>query len=71
MRSFAEIVQQGYDDRSLREVGPAWVVAYGVIGVVGWTNRWFDPSESAADAGVIGRAYADMLLEGLSVARPA
>jgi len=60
------IVQQGYDEGSLRDVGPAWVVGYGVIGTVGWTNRWFDPDRSAADAVTIGRAYADMLLGGLT-----
>jgi AcrR family transcriptional regulator len=60
------LIQQGYDEGSLRDVGPAWVVAYGIIGAVGWTNRWFDPSRSEADAGVIGRTYADMLLNGLT-----
>ena len=60
------LVQQGYDDGTLREVGPAWVVAYGIIGAVGWTNRWFDPAKSRADAAVIGRTYADMLLDGLT-----
>lgn len=60
------LIQEGYDEGSLREVGPAWVVAYGIIGAVGWTNRWFDPSKSQADAGVIGRTYADMLLNGLT-----
>ena len=60
------LIQQGYDDGTLRDIGPAWVVAYGIIGVVGWTNRWFDPSRSDADAGVIGKAYAEMLLGGLA-----
>lgn len=60
------LIQEGYDEGSLREVGPAWVVAYGMIGAVGWTNRWFDPSRSEADAGAIGRTYADMLLIGLT-----
>jgi AcrR family transcriptional regulator len=59
------IVQAGYDDSTLRNVGPAWVVAFGVIGVVAWTNRWFDPTRSEASAQDIGKAYADMLLVGL------
>lgn len=60
------LVQEGYDEGSLRDIGPAWVVAYGIIGAVGWTNRWFDPSRSEADAAVIGRTYADMVLGGLT-----
>lgn len=60
-----DIIQQGYDEGTLRDVGPAWVVAYGIIGVVGWTNRWFDPARSKADAQTIGRTYAELVLGGL------
>ena len=62
------IIEQGYAEGSLRNVGPAWVVAYGILGAVGWTNRWFDPQKSKATATVIGRTYADMILDGLSTA---
>lgn len=60
------IIEEGYRDKTLRNVGPAWVVAYGILGVVGWTNRWFDPTRSKADAATIGRTYAEMVLGGLA-----
>jgi AcrR family transcriptional regulator len=60
-----ELVQTGYDEGSLRDIGPAWVVAYGVLGMLGWTNRWFSPSTSPLPAPEIGAAFADVLLGGL------
>ena len=63
------LVQDGDDDGSFRDVGPAWVVGYGIIGAVGWTNRWFDPERSPADAAVVGHTYAEMLLGGLAADR--
>jgi TetR/AcrR family transcriptional regulator, cholesterol catabolism regulator len=61
-----EIVQAGMDEGSLRADAPAWLVAYGIIGIVGWTNRWFNPAESAVTASEIGTAFADMVLDGLT-----
>ncbi|CAN5202601.1 TetR/AcrR family transcriptional regulator [soil metagenome] len=63
-----QIVQTGFDEGSLKETGPAWVVSYGIIGLVAWTNRWFDPSRTDIDAHAIGSMYADMVLAGLSKA---
>ena len=60
-----EIVQAGFDEGSMRPVAPAWVVAYGIMGMVGWTNRWFNPEESPASAREIGGAFADSVLLGL------
>lgn len=60
-----EIIQQGYDAGTLRDSGPAWLVAYGIIGMVAWSNRWFDPAKSKAPAEDIGRTFADMVLDGL------
>jgi AcrR family transcriptional regulator len=59
------IVEQGYSDKSFRNIGSARVVAYGVLGVVGWTHRWFRPAESDVSADEIGRTYAEMVLAGL------
>lgn len=61
------IVQAGLDEGTLRTGTPAWVVAYGIIGMVAWSNRWFNPNESAVPAEEIGAAYARALLEGLAV----
>ncbi len=60
-----DLVQSGYDEGSMRPGPPAWIVAYGVMGMVGWTNRWFNPEESPATAREIGTAFADTLLLGL------
>lgn len=59
------IVQQGIDAGTLRTAAPAHVVAFGVLGMAAWTNRWFDPNSSDVDAATIGRSYADVIVDGL------
>jgi AcrR family transcriptional regulator len=59
------IIEEGYADKSFRNVGPSRVVAYGVLGIVGWTHRWYRPGQSDVSAFEIGRIYADMILAGL------
>lgn len=64
-----DLVAEGIRDGSMRDVGPPWIVAYGLMGMVGWTNRWFNPDTSPATAKEIAGTFADMLLEGLVVTR--
>ena len=59
------MVQQGVDDGTLRPVLDAKVVAYGLMGMVSWTHRWFNPENSPVDATQIGEEYARVLLDGL------
>ncbi len=59
------IIETGVAEGTIRPVAEPWVLAYGLIGMVGWTNRWFNPEKSPVDAATIGRAYADVLLDGL------
>lgn len=59
------IVQSGIDEGTLRVRTEAWVIAYGIIGMVAWSNRWFNPNESTVPAEEIGAAYAESLLSGL------
>jgi TetR/AcrR family transcriptional regulator, cholesterol catabolism regulator len=59
------IVAQGYADGSFRDVGPARIVAFGVLGMLGWTHRWFHPSRSDVSAEQIARTYAEMVIAGL------
>jgi len=59
------IVQSGIDEGTLHTDTQAWVVAYGIIGMVAWSNRWYNPNESAVPAEEIGTAYAETLLRGL------
>jgi AcrR family transcriptional regulator len=59
------IVEQGYADKSFRNVGSSRVVAYGVLGILGWTHRWFRPGKSDINAEEIGKTYAELILAGL------
>lgn len=62
-----EMIQAGIDEGTIRPIADAWVMAYGLIGMIGWTNRWFNPGQSPVDADTVGRAYATMLITGMSV----
>jgi AcrR family transcriptional regulator len=66
-RVLIDIVRAGQDEGSIRQTAPAWVIAYGIIGMVGWTNRWFNPNTSALSAREIGSAFAEILLGGLAI----
>ncbi len=60
------IVQEGIDQGTIRPVATARVIAFGIIGTIGWTNRWFDPNKSDVSAQEIGTGFAEMLLGGLA-----
>ena len=60
------IVQEGIDNGTIRPLTSARVIAFGIIGMVGWTNRWYVPDRSPESAETIGKAYAEMVLQGLS-----
>lgn len=62
---FIAIVQDGIDDGTIRPLASARVLAFGLIGMIGWTNRWFVPERSFESAATIGAAYAEMALRGL------
>jgi TetR/AcrR family transcriptional regulator, cholesterol catabolism regulator len=62
---FIAIVQEGLDDGSLRSLTTARVTAYGIIGMIGWSNRWFVPQKSDVSGRDVGLAFADMVLGGL------
>jgi AcrR family transcriptional regulator len=60
-----DVVQQGFDEGSFRRSGSARTVAFGIIGMVGWTNRWFSPDRSSESHEELARTFADMVLDGL------
>lgn len=60
-----DVVQQGFDERSLTKTGSAKLVAFGIIGMVGWTNRWYSPDRSTETPQEVATAFADMVLDGL------
>ena len=59
------IVEDGVADGSFHTSTRPWVIAYGILGMVAWSNRWFDPGTTTVPAREIGAAYADTLLGGL------
>lgn len=63
------IIQQGLDEGSLRAEASARTIAFGFIGMLNWTHRWFDPGHRGPAAQEIGNAFADMVLSGLEVPR--
>ena len=60
------IVQEGIDNGSIRPLASARVLAFGVLGMLGWTNRWFVPDRSPESAETIGTAFAEMVVRGLA-----
>lgn len=62
---FTAIVQEGIDDGSIRPLASARVMAFGLIGMIGWTNRWFVPQKSDETGEEIGIAFAEMALNGM------
>ncbi len=59
------MIEEGYADGSFRNIGPAKIVAYGIIGMLAWTNRWFKPDSKKASGTEVGRVYADLVTSGL------
>jgi AcrR family transcriptional regulator len=59
------IIADGIADGSLRAVGEPRVLAYGLLGMVSWSSRWFNPQRSGPDATTIGETYAELLLSGM------
>jgi AcrR family transcriptional regulator len=62
-----EIVESGFKEGSIRQVGSARVIAYGIIGMVNWTHRWYrEGATGMPSAAEIGGSFIEMVLNGLS-----
>lgn len=59
------IIEEGYANGSFRNLGSARVTAYGILGMLGWTNRWFRPERSEFSVEDIGKTFAELVLGGL------
>lgn len=64
-RAITDIIRQGIDEGTIKAAGEPWVLAFGIMGMVSWTHRWFNPNTSEVDAHVIGESYARTILSGL------
>ncbi len=60
------IIRDGIEEGTLRPTGTPRVVAYGLLGMLGWTNRWFNPDESPQTAAEIATTFTDTFLAGLA-----
>lgn len=61
------IVESGFEDGSIRPTGPARVIAYGVIGMLNWTHRWYrEGASSMPSAAEIGQTFSEIVLNGLN-----
>jgi TetR/AcrR family transcriptional regulator, cholesterol catabolism regulator len=63
------VVQAGLDMEEIRPVASARVIAYGIVGMINWSHRWFRPTGDLS-AKEIGDAYAEILLRGLLIEPP-
>ena len=59
------IIEEGYRDGSFRNIGPARIVGFGIIGMLNWTNRWFVPGKTKVPSEQIGSIFADLVTAGL------
>lgn len=61
------MIEEGYRDGSFRNIGPAKMVAYGIIGMLAWTNRWFKPDKENGKASgtEVGQLFAELVTAGL------
>ena len=63
-QALVSIVQEGLDDGSIRSIGDARTIAFGIIGMVNWSHRWYDPKKGS-DPRIIGDIYSEMICSGL------
>lgn len=59
------IIREGIAEGTLRDVGEPWIVAWGLLGMLNATNRWFHPGTSSASATEIGEVFAETFLAGV------
>ena len=62
------IIRDGILEGTLRPLAEPHVLANGLMGMVSWTHRWYNPVHASTTAADIGRAYAELMLGGLVAA---
>lgn len=58
------IIERGTDEGVFKVLGPARIVAFGIIGMSAWSHTWLT-TDGPLSAREIGEVYADMTLGGL------
>ena len=65
-----DLVTEGMAVGTIRRTGEPWVVAYSLLGMIGWTSRWYNPETCTASPQEIAATFADTLLIGLERTLP-
>ena len=60
------ILRDGMAEGTLRVMDEPWIVAWGLLGMLNSTNRWFHPGTSPASAREIGEVFAETFLAGVT-----
>jgi hypothetical protein len=60
------VIDAGLRDGSFQSTLSAGVLAQSVIGIVTWTNRWYEPKPGRYSSTELANATADLLLNGLT-----
>lgn len=68
-QALISIIKHGQEEGGLRPVAEPRLVAYGVIGLINSTHRWYRPG-SGYTAEQIAEAFSDMVVAGLAAERP-
>ena len=59
-----EIIRVGIDDGVFRDDISPRLAAYGIVGMLNWSHRWFDPN-GPVDTDEVARAFASLAVDGL------
>jgi TetR/AcrR family transcriptional regulator, cholesterol catabolism regulator len=59
-----DIINGGIRDGSFRNTGDSKIIAYGILGMLNWTHRWFNPS-GRLTPDQVAATFADTVLGGL------
>lgn len=66
-RALVTIIEDGQAAGELRGDIPPLLAAYGLVGMLNWTHRWFDP-HGPVGAGEVAHAFSTITIEGLAAA---
>ena len=64
-RSLVDILAEGLGDGSFYSASDPKIIAYGILGALNWTHRWFNPS-GRLSSDQVAEAFADLFLRGLA-----
>ena len=64
-RCLVDILAEGLADGSFRSASEPKILAYGILGALNWTHRWFNPA-GRLSSDQVGESFAELFLRGLA-----